>query len=549
MEDVMDRPWLKYYEQTVPENFIFPETTLDRIFMNTVAKYPGWIACTYNDEDITYQQLNERVNRFAHGLISLGVKKGDHVALMLPTSPAYPIAAEAIHKLGAVIVNIGVMTKGNDFTAIFRASGAKILLTLDIFLQNIHMSLAGAGVEHLILHSVFGLEKKLLPLQVDFIYLDKLNAGQSTDEIVSASAPDDLALLQMTSGTSGRPKAVMLTHRNIVSNLYQIESFRPQVTPNNGAVICMLPFFHVFGFAICFQLSVFRGYRMVLVPRFDPFAVLPIMGMLEKYKPVSLPAVPGLWGVLTRHLEDKPGRAELLSSIEMPTSGGAYIQPSVKERFYKITGRHIHEAYGLSEASSTTHMTPLTRVSPPGSIGIPIPGTDAKITDINDPDKKLETGMVGELAIFGPQIMKGYWNLPEETESTARVRNGWLYTGDLARMDEDGFFYIVDRKDDMIIISGFNVYPSEIESVLKNHSGVADAVVIGVKDSARGQFIEARVVLREGESTTQSELLEHCRTNLADYKIPRRILIVKDIPKSPVGKPLRRELRNQTEEK
>ncbi len=543
----MDRPWTKYYDKSVPENFIFPETTLDRIFMNTVAKYPDWIACTYNDEDMTYMQLNERVNRFARGLISLGVKKGDHVALMLPTSPVYPIAAEAIHRLGAVIVNIGVMIKGADFTAIFRASGAKILVTLDIFLQNIHLSLTDAGVEKLLLHSVFGLEKKLLPLSVEFVYLDKLTADQSSDEMISASQPDDLALLQMTSGTSGRPKAVMLTHRNIVANLYQIESFRPQVVPHNGAVICMLPFFHVFGFAICFQLSVFRAYRMVLIPRFDPFAVLPIIGMLEKYRPVSLPAVPSLWGVLTRHLEDMPGRAGLFSSIEMPTSGGAYILPSVKDRFFNITGRHIHEAYGLSEASSTTHMTPLTELSPPGSIGIPIPGTDAKITDIDDPEKSLLPGMVGELAIRGPQIMKGYWNMPEETESAARLRSGWLYTGDLARMDEDGFFYIVDRKDDMIIISGFNVYPSEIESVLKTHPGVSDAVVIGIKDAARGQYIEARAVLREGDTATQSQLLEHCRTRLADYKIPRRILIVKEILKSPIGKPLRRELRNQTE--
>ncbi len=543
----MDRPWTKYYDKSVPENLIYPETTLDRLFMNTVSKHPQWIACTYNDEDITYKQLNGRVNRFARGLISLGVKKGDHVALMLPTSPVYPIAAEAVHKLGAVIVNIGVMIKGNDFAAIFRASGAKILFTLDIFLQNIHLSLADAGVEQLILHSVFGLEKKLLPLQVDFIYMEKLSASQSSDEILSASEPDGLALLQMTSGTSGRPKAVMITHRNIVSNLCQIEAMRPNMSSGNGAVICMLPFFHVFGFAVCFQLSIFRGYRMILVPRFDPFAVLPIIAMLEKYRPVSLPAVPSLWGVLTRHLEDAPGRVELFSSIEIPTSGGAYILPAVKERFFQITGKRIHEAYGLSEASSTTHMTPLNVISPPGSIGIPIPGTEAKITDIDDPEKTLDPGMNGELAMRGPQIMKGYWNMPEETESTARLINGWLYTGDIARMDENGFFYIVDRKDDMIIISGFNVYPSEIEAVLKAHPGVSDAVVIGVKDAARGQYIEARVVLLEGDSTIQSELLEHCRKNLADYKIPRRILIVKEIPKSPVGKPLRRELRNQTE--
>jgi long-chain acyl-CoA synthetase len=325
----MDRPWIKYYDQAVPDKLIFPETTLDRIFVNTVINHPDWIAYTYNDEDTTYKELNDRVNRFAHGLISIGVEKGDRIALMLPTSPTYPMAAEAVHKLGAVIVNISVMTKGSDFTANFRASGAKILITLDIFLQNIHLHLAEAGVEQLILHSVFGLEKKLVPLPANFAYVDALISTQSPQEPACAAKPDDLALLQMTSGTSGRPKAVMLSHKNIVANLYQIESFHPQLVPNNSAVICMLPFFHVFGFAICFQLSMFRGYRMVLIPRFDPFAVLPLIGMIEKYRPISLPAVPSLWGVLTRHLEDAPEMAQLLANVEMPSSGGAYLLPSV----------------------------------------------------------------------------------------------------------------------------------------------------------------------------------------------------------------------------
>ena len=312
--------------------------------------------------------------------------------------------------------------------------------------------------------------------------------------------PEDLAVLQMTSGTSGRPKAVMLTHRNIVANLHQIEGFRPTTAPTNAAVICLLPFFHVFGFTICFQLSVLRGYRMVLVPRFDPLAVVPLLGLLEKYRPVlSLPAVPGLWIALTKHLEaGSPGTRALLAEIEMPSCGGAPLPPAVKERYLQLTGRRLHEAYGLSEASSTTHMTPLTKPCPAGSIGIPLPGTDARIVDLEDPDRTLDPGEVGELAVSGPQVMGGYWQTPEATESTARLKDGWLFTGDLARMDADGYFFIVDRRDDMIITSGFNVYPSEIEAVLKAHPGVADAVVVGVPDPSRGRSIVARVVPREG---------------------------------------------------
>ena len=541
----MKRPWLKYYDGNLTDTLVYPETTLDRIFTETASKYPDWIAYTYNDADTTYGELATKINRLARGFASIGVKKGDHVALMLPTSPAYPVAAEAVHKLGAAIVNLGVMTKGSDFVSLFSASGAKILITLDVFLPNIHEVLAKAGVKLVVLSSTMGLEKKLPPLQVEMVYMDQLSENQQGEELPSSSEPDDLALLQITSGTSGRAKAVMLTHRNIVSNLHQIDAFRTRSQPNNGAVICMLPFFHVFGFTICFQLSILKAYRMILVPRFDPYAVLELMGMLEKYKPVSLPTVPSLWGVLTKHLKDAPERAGLLASIEIPTSGGAPTPVPVKEGFFRITGKWIHEAYGLSEASSTTHMTPLGVESPAGSIGIPIPGTDAMIADLEDPDKTLGPGVVGELAVKGPQVMKGYWNLSSESGATARLLNGWLYTGDLARMDENGFFYIVDRKDDMIIVSGFNVYPSEVESVLKGFPGVHDAVVIGVRDPARGQYIEARVIPKEGENITTAQLMDHCRNLLSDYKVPRKILIVQDFPRSSVGKPLRRELRDQ----
>ena len=272
----MNRPWTSHYDHPVPEPFPFPETTLDRVFAGTVASHPDWTALSYNDEDTTYRQLNERVNRFASGLRSLGIGQGDRVALMLPTSPVYPMAAVAVHKIGAVIVNVGVMTKGPEFAGILQATGARVLVTLDVFLPNIHLSLAAAGVRHLILHSVSGIEQKLPPLAVTPLPLEQLLRHRSPPANPARWPNRGIwPVLQMTSGTSGRPKAVMLTHRNIVANLYQIEGFRPATAPSNAAVICLLPVFHVFGFTICFQLSVLRGYRMVLVPwRFDPLAVV-----------------------------------------------------------------------------------------------------------------------------------------------------------------------------------------------------------------------------------------------------------------------------------
>ena len=540
----MSRPWHDKYDHPFPEPFTFPETTLDRIFAATAAAHPDWVALSAGDDDTTYAQLDERATRLAHGLRALGIVRGDRVALMLPNAPAYPLAAVAAHKIGAVVVNVSAMTKGPDFAGIVRATGARILVTLDVFLPNVHEALAASGIEHVVLHSVAGLERQLPPPAVPTTPLGELLRSHPATPLPAVATPGDPALLQMTSGTSGRPKAVLLTHRNIVANLHQIEAFRPVAGAANGAVICLPPFFHVFGFTIGLQLSVLRGYRMVLIPRFDPLAILPLLGLLERHRPVvSLPGVPALWAVLTKHLESSPAARELFAAIEMPSSGGAPLPPAVKERFHHLTGRRIHEAYGLSEAASTTHMTPVSHPSPAGSVGIPIPGTDARIADLDDPARTLPPGEVGELAVRGPQVMTGYWRAPDATESTARLEDGWLYTGDLARMDAEGFFFIVDRRDDLIITSGFNVYPSEVEAVLKAHPGVADAAVVGVPDPSHGRVVIARVVPREGEELTAAAVLEHCRQRLPDHKVPRRVLVVAEIPKSPVGKPLRRQLR------
>jgi long-chain acyl-CoA synthetase len=537
--DLFERPWSRHYDREVTQPLLVPDVTLDQLLTATAAAHPAWVATSYADQDMTYGQLEERANRFANALRAIGVAKGDRVALLLPNSPLYPIAAYAVHKLGAVIVNIGVMIKGPGLAAITRLTGARVLATLDVFLPAIHGALPASGIEHLIVHPVAGTEKQLPPLAPTPRYFDELLRSHPSQAPERVGAPDDLALLQVTSGTTGAPKVVMHSHRAIVANLHQMKACVATPEQENPAVICLLPFFHVFGFLVCLQLSVLKGHRMVLVPRFDPLSVLPLLGLIEKYRPLSVPGVPGLWAVLVSAAAADPKARELLAGLAMPSCGGAPLSPVIQRRFEELTGRRLGVAYGLSEAPAT-HITPVTRPLRPGSMGIPLPGTDARIVDLGDRTRVLPPGEIGELAVRGPQAMLGYWQ-PAEGNATACVQDGWLYTGDLARCDADGYFSIVDRKDDLIITSGFNVYPSEVEAALRSHPAVADVAVAGRPDAVRGQVVEARVVLREGATAGEEELLEHCRRNLPEHKVPRRILLVAEIPKSPTGKPLRQQ--------
>ena len=303
--------------------------------------------------------------------------------------------------------------------------------------------------------------------------------------------------------------------------------------------MCVIPFFHVFGMSACLLISVLKGYRMILLPRMDFMDILSLVKLLETYRPISFPAVPSLWGAV---MSIPPEVAKThLASIRVAISGGAPLPASVHERFEELTGRKIMEAYGLSEASSATHITPYTHGAPRGSIGLPLPDTEVRIVDMNGGRKECNVGEVGELAVKGPQIMQGYWNNKELTEAV--LRDGWFYTGDMARMDGDGYFTLVDRKDDLIISHGFNVYPGQIEEVLRRHPKIRDAAVIGIPDRVKGQAILAVIALKEGSQGDKKEFLDYCRENLPDYRMPKAILIRTDIPRDPAGKLLRRILR------
>jgi long-chain acyl-CoA synthetase len=346
-------------------------------------------------------------------------------------------------------------------------------------------------------------------------------------------------VLQFTSGSTGAPKAATLTHKHVVASVLQSEAWIGISGAGNASVLCVIPFFHVFGMSACLLISVIKGFRMVLVPRIDLMDILSLMETLKACKPLSFPAVPSLWAAMLS-LPPEVAR-EHLSPIQVATSGGAPLPKWVHERFEELTGRRIVEAYGLSEASSATHFTPYPKGGPVGSIGLPLPDTEARIVDRETGRTECAAGEIGELVVRGPQIMQGYWNNAPLT--AAGLRDGWLHTGDLARMDSEGFFYLVDRKDDLIVSSGFNIYPTEIEEVLKRHPKVNDAAAVGVPDRIKGQAVVAAVALKPGAEADRQELIAYCRDHMPEYRVPKAILLMEEIPRDPAGKLLRRMLR------
>jgi long-chain acyl-CoA synthetase len=540
----MNKPWLKHYEAHVSHSLTYPEVPIHRFLSNTVDRHPDYVAITFNEKHFTYRDLNDRVNRFAHALLRLGVEKGDRVAFLLANSPTYVFAFFAVMKLGAVVVNLSVGIQGEELTRCLNNSGAKAVVTLDLFAQGVYAVIKKTGVTAVILHSVFGLEKGMALEQgmpQPLLFQELLASAGTAEEPVTHVAPGDVAVLQFTSGSTGAPKAAALTHNNVVASVLQSDAWVGINDAGNAAVLCVIPFFHVFGMSACLLISVLKGYRMVLVPRMDLMDILSLMETLTTCKPISFPAVPSLWAAILS-LPPEVAREHLLP-IRIATNGGAPLPQWAHERFEELTGRRIVEAYGLSEASSATHLTPYPRGGPVGSIGLPLPDTEAKIVEREEGNEECDAGEIGELIVKGPQIMQGYWK--NEDLTSAALRDGWLHTGDLARMDQDGFFYLIDRKDDLIISSGFNIYPSQIEEVLRKHPKVKDAAAVGVPDRIKGQAIVTVIALKPGVEASKQELLEYCKDNMPDYRVPKAILFKEEIRRDPAGKILRRMARQE----
>ncbi|MCM3164042.1 long-chain fatty acid--CoA ligase [Metabacillus litoralis] len=522
----MNRPWLKHVVEGNPVEIEIPEISLPDLFQRSVEKYENKIAVTFYDKSYSYSLLNDCVNRMASSLTKRQVKKGDRVAIMLPNCPQYPISYYASLLCGATIVQINPMYQSSELLYVLNDSQAKVIIVLDQLLPVVEKILNETSVTTIIPVSF---EKESL-----FHQLLKDPGDRIPKEKIDPI--EDIAVLQYTGGTTGRSKGAMLTHYNLVANTLQ-SAATAHVKTNTGEerVLTISPLFHVYGMTSAMNLTFYNGGNLILVPRFD---VEEVVKIIEKTKPTSFPGVPTMYIALLNYY--KTYKFDL-SCLQTCTSGSAPLPVEVINRFNEVSGTNVAEGYGLSEASPVTHRNPISGLQKRGSIGIPIPNTDAKIVDIATGEQDLSIGEVGELIIKGPQIMKGYWNMPEETANT--IRHSWLYTGDLAMMDADGFFYIVGRKKEMILASGFNVYPIEVEDVIYSHSKVLEAAVIGVPDEYRGETVKAIVVAKENEIITEEELIQFCRDRLAAYKVPKEIAFVEELPKTAVGKILKRTLK------
>ena len=541
------KPWLKHYDFWVPEQMNYSQQSVYQILGIASSLYADKVATAFLGAELTFAEIKRQADQFATALHRLGIVKGDRVGIMLPNCPQYMIATFGILRLGAIVVNINPIYTPREVELVAKDSGMRAVVTLDLLLPVVLSVKPNADFASVIVTSLQ--EYSAAPSRLDQIPDDTLSFTQLLEKAGSANPPrveidaqNDIAVLQYTGGTTGVPKAAMLTHYNIFANALQMHMWsREFFRPAEGRILLVLPLYHVYAFTCGMMLATWQGSMLILIPKYD---VALVLGAIKKYEPTYFPAAPTILISLLNHPEAKTFG---IDRVRRFGSGSAPLPVEVIEQFENMSGVTVYEGYGLTEASPTTHSTPTLAKRKIGSVGLPFSGTECKIVDLETGESEVPVGEDGELCIRGPQVMKGYWNKPDETANT--LRDGWLYTGDIARMDEDGFFYIVQRKKDMIIVSGFNVYPGEVEDVLFAHPAVMEAAVIGVPDTYRGESVKAFVVLKEGATASEEDLLEHCKLNLAKFKIPSSIEFSESLPKSGVGKILRRLLREREEER
>lgn len=534
------RPYVKVYEAGGLDWDIKIEyKPLHTLVFESAKKYPDKTALIFYGHKITFAQLAGAVIRAASVFHDLGVKKGDRVSIMLPNCPDFVIAYYAILSLGGIVVNTNPMYVEREIEHQINDSGSRMIVAYADLYHRIKNVRSNTPLEKVIITGFAGKPEKMPDDTLwfpDFYAVDRKPAPP-----VKVDPLEDLAVLQYTGGTSGVSKGAMLTHANLYANSMQTNHFFVG-EDKKELILTVLPLFHVYGMSSCMNLAMAAGKTLILVPRFLPEEICKIISDL---KPTFFPGVPTMFVAIRNHPDFKDPH-----NVMVYNSGAAPLPVEVWHSYNKLfegTGTVMGEGYGLSEASPTTHCNPIFGAQKIGSIGVPFPGTDSAVVDIETGTRVLPAGEVGELIIRGPQVMKGYWNMPDQTAKI--LRNGWLYTGDMGRMDEEGYFYIVDRKKDMILAGGYNIYPREVEEVLFTHPKVQEAVVAGVPDAYRGETVKAYVVLKEGESATEKEIIDFCRGRMAAFKAPKMVEFRKDLPKSAVGKLLRRILVDEEKKK
>ena len=538
-----EKPWLKVYEgHTEPETSFFKGPLYD-LFRDSVEEHQDKVALSFYGTEISFSQLQAMADKMAASLAASGVQKGDRVALMLPNCPQYVVSFFATVRLGAIVTQLNPMYVEREIEHILTDSGAETIVVYADMYERVKNVLPESSLKNLVVVS-FGGEPEGLE---DGHHTFDSFLGMETEPApeVEIDPAEDVAALQYTGGTTGVSKGAMLTHRNLAANVQQaaemfVES-EDEFAGNEG-VVAVLPYFHIYGLTSVMMFSIKMGSKQLLLPRFE---VQEVLQLVKDNEPALFAGVPTMYMGL--HASGAGLKEYGFDKIRTFNSGGAAMPVNLLHALEEKTGRRIHEGYGLSEASPVTHFNPTFAERRPGSIGVPIPSTDAKIVDVEDDDRAMPNGESGELIISGPQVMKGYWNMPEETSDT--LRDGWLYTGDVATMDEDGYFYIVDRKKDMIVASGYNVYPREIEEILYEHPAVSEAVAIGVPDEYRGESVKTFVVRNQNDDATEEEIISFCKERLAPYKAPKSLEFRDELPKSTVGKLLRRVLVDEELEK
>ncbi len=535
----------------------YPKTTLPELLEQTAAKSPNHTALIYFGGKISYGRLLDHVNRLAAGLQAIDVKKGDRVALMMPNCPQFVVSYFGAMQAGAIVTATSSMYTAREVAHQWNDSGATVIIADRRFYPIIKAALPQvSSVRHVILTSLrdyypHPLERlcktlkaasdknkkliktqKTLPAVHEFNDLLRISRSPRPSGVVQS----DIACLQYTGGTTGTSKGAMLTHANLVINAWQANRLLTLSDERAEVLVAALPLFHIFAMTCVMISAISIRATVIILPRFELRAALNI---IRKHRPTFFHGVPTMYvGFNGAPNVEKYG----FKSLRMCMSGGAAMPVEVLQKFEALTGGKLVEGYGLTETSPVTHVNPPNGSQKIASIGLPVIDTESRIMDLETGTREVPVGEIGEIAIRGPQVMKGYWNKPEET--ALALRNGWLYTGDVAKKDEDGFFYIVDRKKDMIIAGGFNIYPREVEEVLFEFPKINEAVVIGVPDPYRGETVKAFVVLKEGMTATAEEIQAFCRERMASYKVPRQVVFRDSIPKSGVGKYLRRELRN-----
>jgi long-chain acyl-CoA synthetase len=547
------KPWLKNYDEDVPTEIEFPEMNVYEFLDDAAKEFGSKTAIWFMEHKYSYKKVKDITDRLATALVDLGVKKGDVVAIMLPNFPQFIFSFYGILKAGATVTACSVLHTEHELAYQLNDSGAEIIIAWDNQIEKINNIKDRTRLRHVIITNIFDYAPMANPLgqreppeiSGTIQLLNLINKTKPKPPKFETNSDEDIAVLQYTGGTTGLPKGAMLAHSNLVSDVVMIYEWNKNTGERGkGTVLSTLPLFHIYGMNVCMNFFIYMGVTIALAP--DPRDQKTLFEIIKKTRPEFFPGVPTMYMRLLER-DDLEDYAKDLKSIKVCNTGAAPMPPEVLKEFEERTGATILEGYGMTEASPATHVNPYGGKRKIGSVGLALPSTETKIVDVDDYTKIVPIGEQGEIMIKGPQIMKGYWNKPEETAN--QLKDGWLLTGDIGKIDEDGYLFILDRKKDMINVSGFKVYPREVEDVLFENDAIENAAVIGVPDpNLKGsEKVKAYIVLKDGYRETdemKGEIKEFLRKNVAPYKIPKEIDFRKELPETLVGKVLRKDLKD-----